>query len=135
MGSQRALALGSLGLTAALAFVLMKAADLALVGAGVGDPEIFGGLTASVLIGVGLALVIAVVAWMNPRFQEVGGEVVGELSKVTWPTGGEIRAATIAVVIATTLSAMVLGFLDFLSAKVMTDWIPQGIHWAQGLFS
>jgi preprotein translocase subunit SecE len=135
MGNQRALALGTLALTAALAYVLMKAADLALVGTGVGDPEVFGGLTASVLIGVGIAVVAAVVAWNNARFQEVGGEVVGELGKVTWPTGAEIRAATIAVLVATALSAVILGFMDFLSAKVMTDWIPQGIRWAQGLFT
>lgn len=135
MGNQRALALGTLGLTAALGFVLVQASALALVTAGVGDPEIFGGLTASVLIGVGLAVVSAIVAWSNARYQEVGSEVVGELSKVTWPTGAEIRAATIAVIVATAISAIILGFMDFLSAKVMTDWIPEGIRWAQGLFA
>jgi preprotein translocase subunit SecE len=135
MGNQRALALGTLGLTAAVGYVLVQAAALALVGAGVGDPEVFGGMTASVFIGGLLAIVAAVVAWMHPRYQEAGGEVVAELAKVTWPTGAEIRAATIAVLVATAISAVILGFMDFLSAKVMTQWIPQGIRWAQGLLS
>src|SRR5262245_48759808 len=121
MGNSRALALGTLGIVAAVGYVLFRAVELALVGTGVGDPEVFGGMTASLIVGAAIAALAGIVAWRSPRYQEVGGEVVGELAKVTWPTPAEIRAATLAVIIATLIASVLLGFLDFLSAKVMTD--------------
>jgi len=135
MSNQRLLAMGLVLITACAAFVLSRVGEAILVGTGAGNPEIFGGLTLSVLLGVGLALVLGVVAWMNPKVQDVGQDVAAELRKVTWPTWPEIRAATGAVVIATIVAAVLLGVMDFVGAKVMSDWIPAGIRWAQGLFA
>ena len=135
MTQQRSLALGLLAITAPTAYVLVKLIEFILTRTGVGDPEIFGGLSASTLGGVVLAVVAAVVAWNNEKFQDFGGEVVGELSKVTWPSWGEIRTSTVAVVVATLAFSVLLGLMDALSSKVMTDWIPAGLHWAQGLVS
>lgn len=135
MSNQRLFALGMVILTGCAAYVLTRLTDAILVGVGVANPEVFGGLTVAVLVGVALAVALAAVAWMNTRVQEVGQEVAGELKKVTWPTWPEIRAATAAVVVATIVSAVLLGVMDFVSAKVMSDWIPAGIRWAQGLFA
>lgn len=135
MSNQRLLGMGMVFVTGCVAFVLTQLSASILGGVGASNPEVFGGLTLAVILGVGLAMILGVVAWMNPRVQEVGQEVAGELKKVTWPTGPEIRAATIAVVVATTIAAILLGLMDFVSAKVMSDWIPAGIRWAQGLFA
>ena len=135
MSNQRLLAMGLVFLTACVAYVLTMAADTILVATGAGNPEVFGGLTLAVLIGVGLGLALGVFAWMNDRVQDVGQDIAAELRKVTWPTVPEIRAATGAVIVATIIAAVLLGVMDFLGAKVMSEWIPSGIRWAQGLFA
>lgn len=135
MSNQRLLAMGLVFLTGCVAYVLTRLTETILLAIGAGNSEVFGGLTVATLIGVGLAVVLGVVAWMNDRVQIVGQEVAAELRRVTWPSGPEVRAATAAVVIATLIAAVLLGVMDFVSAKVMSDWIPAGIHWAQGLFS
>ena len=135
MSNQRLLAMGLVFLTACIGYVLTKVADAILVATGAGNPEVWGGMTLAVIIGVGLALVAGVVAWNSDRVQDVGQDVASELRKVTWPTWPEIRAATGAVVVATIIAAVLLGVMDFLGAKVMSEWIPDGIRWAQGLFA
>ncbi|WP_373049574.1 preprotein translocase subunit SecE [Vulgatibacter sp.] len=135
MSNQRLLAMALVFLTACAAYVMTKLADAILVATGAGNPEVFGGLTLAVLIGVGLAAVLGIVGWMNSKVQDVGQDVAAELRKVTWPTWPEIRAATGAVVVATLVAAVLLGVMDFLGAKVMSEWIPSGIRWAQGLFA
>lgn len=135
MSNQRFLAMGLLVILGCIGYVVAQAAALIFSAVGVSNSEVFGGLTISTLIGVVAAVGLGVFAWMNDRVQEVGQEVAGELRKVTWPTPPEIRAATIAVVVATLIAAVLLGVMDFLSAKVMSEWIPDGIRWAQGLFA
>ena len=135
MSNQRLLAMGLVFLTACIGYVLTKVADAILVATGAGNPEVWGGITLAVIIGVGLALVAGVVAWNSDRVQDVGQDVASELRKVTWPTWPEIRAATGAVVVATIIAAVLLGVMAFLGAKVMSEWIPDGIRWAQGLFA
>jgi len=134
MSNQRLLAMGLIFIVLCVGFVLTKVSELILTSTGVGNPQ-FAGLSLAVLIGAGLAVALGVVAWMSDRVQDVGQEVAGELRKVTWPTWPEIRAATGAVVIATLVAAVLLGVMDFVGAKVMSEWIPAGIRWAQGLFA
>lgn len=133
MSNQRILAMGLIVIVAAVAYALTMITDVVLAAIGVGNPEVFGGLTLAVLIGVGLAVALGVVAWMSDRVQDVGQEVAAELRKVTWPTPPEIRAATIAVVITSIVAAVLLGVMDFVGAKVMTEWIPAGLQWAREL--
>jgi preprotein translocase subunit SecE len=135
MSNQRLFALGLVGIAAFVAFVLANLIGAILTAFGVGEIELFGGLSLANVLGVVLAIGAAVWAWMNPKVQEVGQEIASELKKVTWPTWPEIKAATWAVVIFSVVAAVILGVYDFFASKVMIDWIPAGIRWAQGLFA
>ena len=44
--------------------------------------------------------------------------------KVTWPTWGETKVATMAVVVASLVAALILFGIDTLSYKVMVEWLP-----------
>ncbi|HTO96979.1 MAG TPA: preprotein translocase subunit SecE [Myxococcales bacterium] len=70
--------------------------------------------TWSTLIGLGLCGAAALYLWMNPRTHEVSVEIASELRKVSWPSLAETRAATIAVIIASIISAVLLGLFDVL---------------------
>ena len=83
------------------------------------DPALLGDdWTLSTVIGYGVALVAAVVTWRSSRIQHLGLEVAGELKKVTWPSMRETRAATVAVVVATFIAAVILGAFDFVWARL-----------------
>ncbi len=88
----------------------------------VNDFEVFGGWSLSTVLGFALAVVVAIVVWRIPKTQAVSLEVALELRRVTWPTLRETRAATIAVIVASAISAVVLGLFDmvwsWLSAKI-----------------
>jgi preprotein translocase subunit SecE len=74
------------------------------------------------VIGLGLTGATAVYFWLNPRTHEVSLEIVAELRKVSWPSFAETRAATIAVIVASVISAVLLGLFDvfwqFLTDKI-----------------
>ena len=78
--------------------------------------------TMSTVIGFVLAAVVAVVVWRIPKTQAVSLEVGLELQRVTWPSLRETRAATVAVVVASFIAAIILGIFDFiwlqLSSKI-----------------
>lgn len=135
MSNQRLFALGLVGIAAFVAFVTANLIGSIFAWTGVGDIELFGGLVLHAVLGVAIGVGLAVWGWMNPRIQEVGQEIAAELKKVTWPTWPEIKAATVAVVVFSVVAALILGAFDFVSSKVMIDWIPAGIRWAQGLFA
>ena len=83
------------------------------------DPEIFGEKwTITTVIGFAVAALGAVVAWRAPRAQTVSLEVAAELKKVTWPTLRETRAATVAVLVATAIAAVILGVFDWVWAAI-----------------
>jgi preprotein translocase subunit SecE len=83
------------------------------------DPAIFGeDWTLSTVIGFAAAAIAAVVAWRTPKVQTTSLEIASELKKVTWPTLRETRAATVAVVVATFIAAIILGVFDYVWAKV-----------------
>ncbi len=69
--------------------------------------------TLSTVIGYGVALAAAVIAWRTPRVHEVSTEVALELKRVTWPSRRETWAATVAVLVATFVAAALLGAFDF----------------------
>ncbi len=87
------------------------------------DPAVFGeDWSLTTVLGFALAAATAVVIWRMPRTQTVSLEIAGELKKVTWPSLRETRAATVAVVIATAIAAIILGAFDslwsWLSGKI-----------------
>ncbi|SRR5690606_2259258 len=133
MSNQRLLALGFIVIAGSAAYVFERIADLVLGWLGVVNGDVFGGIHLSAMLGIGLAAALAIVAWMNPKVQEAGQGVAGELRKVTWPSWPELRAGTMAVVVFSLIAALVLGLMDFMSAKVMSDWIPSGLRWVLGV--
>jgi preprotein translocase subunit SecE len=83
------------------------------------DPAILGeDWTLSTVIGYGVAVFAAVVTWKSAKIQHLGLEVAGELKKVTWPSMRETRAATVAVVVASFIAAIILGAFDFVWARL-----------------
>jgi preprotein translocase subunit SecE len=72
------------------------------------------GWNVSTVVGFAVAAIVAVVAWRIPRTQAVSLEVALELKRVTWPSLRETRAATLAVVVASFIAAVVLGIFDFI---------------------
>ena len=88
----------------------------------VNDFEVAGGWSLSTILGFALAAIAAVVVWRIPKTQTVSLEVALELRRVTWPTLRETRAATVAVIVASAIAAVVLGLFDmvwsWLSAKI-----------------
>jgi len=74
--------------------------------------------TLTTVVGYGVAAAAAFVAWRNQKVRTVSLDIAAELKKVTWPTMRETRAATVAVVIATFVAAIILGVFDFVWARL-----------------
>jgi preprotein translocase subunit SecE len=106
----------------ALGVFLEKVIELVMAYARVNDFAVVGDWSLSTVLGFGLAAVVAVVGWRIPRTQTVSLEVALELQRVTWPSLRETRAATVAVIVASAVAALVLGVFDmvwsWLSAKI-----------------
>jgi preprotein translocase subunit SecE len=89
----------------------------------VNDFAIFGDWSLSTVLGFALAAATALVVWRIPRTQTVSLEVALELRRVTWPSLRETRAATIAVIVASAISAVILGLFDF-----VWSWLSSHIY-------
>jgi preprotein translocase subunit SecE len=93
---------------------------------GLPNPEVLAGVEiklhsmAALLIAAG----VAVGAYVHPKTKQLSLEVASELMKVTWPTWGETRVATMAVVIASLVAAVVLFAIDAFSYRLMVEWLP-----------
>ncbi len=94
--------------------------------AGINDPRIDLGFVelgnVSTIIGFGVAIVAAFLVWRLPKTQQVSVDVVLELRRVTWPSWRETRAATIAVIVASFVAAVILGLFDAGWAK-LAAWV------------
>jgi preprotein translocase SecE subunit len=75
----------------------------------------------SVMSALG-ALVIGVVLYKNDRVYHLANEVSGELKKVTWPTGKEVRSATMVVIVMAVVSAIILFAFDLVWSS-LTDLV------------
>jgi preprotein translocase subunit SecE len=64
------------------------------------------------------ALFVGVSMYRNERVHTLATEVAAELKKVAWPSGKDVKAATIVVVIMTIVSAAILGVFDAVWSKV-----------------
>ncbi|MBI5546430.1 MAG: preprotein translocase subunit SecE [Deltaproteobacteria bacterium] len=98
------------------------------------DPALFGidDLTLTGVIGFAIAVGVAIYLYMNARTREGGLEIAAELKRVTWPSLAETRVSTIAVIIASLVSSLILAFFDIVASKVMTTWVPAALRWATG---
>jgi preprotein translocase subunit SecE len=105
--------------TLAIAVFLEKVLALVFSYVRWSDVAVFGeDWTLSTVLGFAIAVVAAVVAWRTPKVRTTSLDIASELKKVTWPTFRETRAATVAVVIATFIAAIILGVFDYVWAKV-----------------
>ena len=106
----------------ALGVFLEKVVALVLAYVRVNDFAVVGDYSLSTLIGFAIAAVAAIVGWRIPKTQSVSLEIALELRRVTWPSLRETRAATVAVIVASAIAAVVLGLFDmvwsWLSAKI-----------------
>ena len=86
---------------------------------GPGDPKDFSWAT---IIGVGFSCALFAWGYHKPEYKTVADEIATELRKVTWPSMEETRAATIAVIVASLIAAVLLGLFDvfwqFLTDKI-----------------
>ncbi len=73
------------------------------------------------LVSVGsaiFAVVGAVLMYRSDRYYFTANEISAELSKVTWPTPKEVRAATLVVIIMAIVSALILGLFDLVWSQL-----------------
>ena len=62
-------------------------------------------------------LLLGIYFYRHERVYTLATEVAAELKKVSWPTPGEVKTATIVVIIMTIISALILGFFDLVWSK------------------
>jgi preprotein translocase subunit SecE len=98
----------------------------AFAGLGWANHEVIEGLgwQTSTVIGVILGIAAVAGSWLWPAARELMSESAAELMKVTWPTGGETKSSTIAVVVASVITALFLFAVDTLSYHLMVEWLP-----------
>jgi preprotein translocase subunit SecE len=60
-----------------------------------------------------IATVTGIVMYRSDKYYYLANEVASELKKVTWPTGKEVRTATVVVIVMAIISAVILGLFDF----------------------
>jgi preprotein translocase subunit SecE len=106
-----------------LGFFLENVIARALSGMRVNDPALFFGWNLSTVIAFAVAAVAAAVVWRVPKAQNAALEVALELRRVTWPSVRETRAATVAVIVASAIAAVILGLFDF-----AWSWLSQQVY-------
>lgn len=89
----------------------------------VNDFAVLGDWTLSTILGFGMALVLAIGLWRYPKTQQVSFEIALELRRVTWPSLRETRAATVAVIVASAIAAVILGLFDF-----VWNWLSSQVY-------
>ncbi len=107
----------------AVGLFLEKVLELSFGAFGINDFTVVGDWTVSTVLGFALAVVAAVVIWRIPKTQKVSLEIALELRRVTWPSMRETRASTIAVIIASFVSAVILGVFD-----LVWNWISSKVY-------
>jgi len=70
---------------------------------------------ASLLAGGLLFLIL----YRNQKTNEFMNDVVGELTRVTWPTQKETTSATFIVIVMVLISGVVLGLLDYVWTRLL----------------
>ena len=65
------------------------------------------------LAAAAIATITGIVMYRSDKYYYLANEVASELKKVTWPTGKEVRTATVVVIVMAIISAIILGLFDF----------------------
>ncbi len=101
---------------------LSRVFQASFVWGSVNDFDILGLTNLSGALGYGIATVVAILVWRVPRTRQVSLDIALELGRVTWPTMRETRAATVAVIIASLVAALILGLFDIGWAAI-ANWV------------
>ena len=104
--------------TIAVGKTLEKLTEIAFSLTRFNDAPVIAGWNVSSVVGFAIAIAVAVVVWRIPKTQTVSLEVALELKRVTWPSLRETRAATVAVVVASFIAAIILGVFDFIWGRL-----------------
>ncbi|BDG06438.1 preprotein translocase subunit SecE [Anaeromyxobacter oryzae] len=107
----------------ALGVFLERVLQLVFNAAGLNDRNVFSDWNVSTVVGFGIAAITAIVVWRIPKTQQVSLEIALELRRVTWPSLRETRAATVAVIVASAVAALVLGLFD-----VVWGWLSAQLY-------
>ena len=59
------------------------------------------------------ATIASIILYRNEQIFTLANEVSSELKKVTWPTAKEVQQSTLTVIVMAIISALILGFFDF----------------------
>lgn len=98
---------------ALLSWLFYRAVHEVLLWLEVSDASLVGGVSPSMLVGVVLGGGVTSYLWNRPDVRVFLGEVVEELSRVTWPTGEETRSSTIIVVVVAVLASFLVAIADY----------------------
>lgn len=93
---------------------------------GVANPRLAGGVEATSLIGLGLAVVAAVALWKRKEVYDFCIEAVDETRRVVWPNRRETRDNTVVVIITSVVMSLILGFFDLIWAKLSNFILQSG---------
>jgi preprotein translocase subunit SecE len=89
----------------------------------VNDAPVIADYRVTELLGFGASVAAAIGLWRWSRTHTLSMQVAEELRRVTWPSMRETRAATIAVIVASAIAAVILGVFDF-----VWNWLSQQIY-------
>ena len=110
-----------------LALFLAQVFESIWARAGWSNPDVIEGVDGwrlANVLGYALALGLAALAYFHPRSHALSMDIASELMKVTWPTWGETRVGTTAVIVASVVAAIILFFIDTIAYKLMVEWMP-----------
>jgi|JI81BgreenRNA_FD_contig_41_488714_length_558_multi_3_in_0_out_0_2 preprotein translocase subunit SecE len=98
---------------ALLSWLFYRAVHEVMLWVEVSDASLAGGVTPSMLVGILLGGGVTAYLWNRADARTFLGEVVEELSRVTWPTGEETRSSTIVVVVVAVLASFLVAIADY----------------------
>jgi preprotein translocase SecE subunit len=122
MQRDRYVFIGVIALAAIAAMPLAHALTWLFAYIGVANPRLAGDLSLTNLVAYCIAAASALFVILHRPTRQVAGEVVEELSKVSWPTRAETGSATIVVIVTVVICSLFLGFFDIMW-RAITDWI------------
>lgn len=106
--------------TAVAGWILMKTAEWILSSFGASaNPILFADIRTSAIVGIGLALALAIYCWRSEDVYGFVEEVAVELSKVTWPDADQTRSSTYIVILFAALMGGSLALFDLLGRNVI----------------
>jgi preprotein translocase SecE subunit len=98
---------------ALLSWLFYRAVHEVLLWLELSDASFAGGVSPSMLVGLVLGGGVTAYLWNRADVRTFLGEVVEELSRVTWPTGEETRSSTITVVVVAVLASFLVAIADY----------------------